>query len=331
MVTGMTTAAEAALDALRRWAATNRADLVAAAWHAGNTNITELANAAGRGRDVIYADLRARNIDPKTDRTENPPVPTLTPTLAPGWTDYDVPGWRHPHLLWVQARTQQDGGYAGRVAEWKFGTKPFTGAEPEPEIPQEWRDVHPTDSDLPEGDYGRWAKYNQRNQEIRLVKRVWAQARFDHQVIQRIQSPFQYSRKTVVDMWNDYVTARDALAAAYTALDTTADNEWRMAVLRIIDAKKPARTAAANWDSIAAEFAELDEWLLRQLGEEDHPMRAVVDAAKKDGIDASAWLIGSAYDYKSDYGRTPACDQIHDIIEKGDARIKEVERLLARS
>jgi hypothetical protein len=326
-VSAMTAAADLALDALRRWAATNRADLVAAAWHAGNRNITALANAAGRGRDVIYADLRSRGIDPKTDRTENPPV-TTTPTLAPGWTDYDVPGWRHPNLLWVQARVQADGDYAGRVSEWKFGTKPFTGTEPQPEVPEEWRTVHPTDSDLLEGDYGRWAKYNQRNQEIRLVQGVWARARFTLLIGQLLKKPHQYDGRTAAQFWTDYVAARDKLTSAYAALATTPDNMWRAATLNIVDAKKPAEDAAIRWDETAQLLAEQNEWLRRELGDDNYPSDAIAVAAKEHGIDVDGWLIGWPSDYTGSWSRSPACEQIHQVIETGDERVKTVELMI---
>lgn len=42
----------------------HRADLLAAAWHAGNRNVAELARAAGSARDTVYADLRSRGIYP---------------------------------------------------------------------------------------------------------------------------------------------------------------------------------------------------------------------------------------------------------------------------
>jgi hypothetical protein len=331
MVMGMT-AAEAALVALRRWAATNRADLVAAAWHAGNRNITALADAAGCGRDAIYADLRARNIDPKSDRQEKPPVLTTKTNEIPGMTELPVPGWRHPNLLKVSLKVESPG-TTWEQKRYEFITTPFTGTEPEPEIPDQWRGVHPTDSDLPEGDYERWAKNTQRNQEILLVQRVWAQARFDYLIGQLLKSPYRYGHETAADLWAAYAAARDKLTAAYAALDTTPDNRWRTALLAIVDATAPAELAASNWDATAEKFAEQDRWLLRQLGEQDHPVHAVATAAKKHGVnDAGDWLIGSTYDYEhGSWGRSPAIDEVHQIVEKGDKRIKAVESLLRKN
>ncbi len=54
---------------LGRWATRqdrlprDRADLLTAAWWAGNRNVAALARAANVGRDTVYADLRSRGID----------------------------------------------------------------------------------------------------------------------------------------------------------------------------------------------------------------------------------------------------------------------------
>jgi hypothetical protein len=61
---------EAALDAVSAWPRQrdrlpeHRADLLAAAWWAGNRNVTELARASDTARDTVYSDLRSRGIDP---------------------------------------------------------------------------------------------------------------------------------------------------------------------------------------------------------------------------------------------------------------------------
>ena len=61
---------KAALDAVSAWPRQrdrlpgHRADLLAAAWWAGNRNVTELARASDTARDTVYSDLRSRGIDP---------------------------------------------------------------------------------------------------------------------------------------------------------------------------------------------------------------------------------------------------------------------------
>jgi len=61
---------KATLDAVSAWPRQrdrlpeHRADLLAAAWWAGNHNVTELARAADTSRDTVYRDLRSRGVDP---------------------------------------------------------------------------------------------------------------------------------------------------------------------------------------------------------------------------------------------------------------------------
>lgn len=309
----MTEARTATLDALRRWAATNRADLLAAAWRAGNTNITELAGIIGRGRDVVYADLAARGINPKTDRLEPPTVPTADFTVLP------VPGWRHPNLIELAKKKTFLG------VEYRLQTKPFTGEEPEPDLPAEWSGTHPTEEHLPES----WKPAAQRDEEIRIIRKEWAKAHFTYRVGLLLRDPYlSYGSKDAAHYWDQYVTARDKLEEAYTALDTTPDTMWRSALLRIIDAKQPAKDAARRWDQVAEKFAVLDDWLLRRIGEENHPGRhsALTTAAKTHGVDISGWTISYCDDYQNeyDYGNTAAA-HIQNIIKEGDRRIAAVK------
>lgn len=65
----MTTDRERALAKLRAWSTPGRrADLLAAAWHAGETTIRVLAEAARVSRPTVYEDLTARGITPASDR-----------------------------------------------------------------------------------------------------------------------------------------------------------------------------------------------------------------------------------------------------------------------
>jgi hypothetical protein len=75
----MTPARERAMAALREWAAPGaRAQLIAAAWRAGEHNVAALAEAADVSRPTVYADLASVGIDPRTDRTERPVIGTIT-------------------------------------------------------------------------------------------------------------------------------------------------------------------------------------------------------------------------------------------------------------
>ncbi|MEV4212561.1 hypothetical protein [Micromonospora sp. NPDC049662] len=302
------------LDALRRWAATDRPTLVAACWRAGNRNISELARIAGVGREAIYADLRAKGIEPTRTREEPPTMPTTT-----GQADIElpVPGWRHPHL--VNVRKSRD----WRGVRYEFSTKPFTGREPEPELPEEWRNIHPSDGD---GERN-WERSSQRHTEIGLVRRVWARAHFGYQVGQLLGRRDGHPYSTPAEHWQAFVDARETLRTAYAALDTTLDNMWKSALLRVVDAKGPAQEAAEMWDRRASEFAALDGWLLKQLGEDEYPTHAIRDAAKEHGVDTTDWLIESHYEYTETWTSTPAIAEIEKMITAGDERIRQVSGL----
>ncbi|MBP2478437.1 hypothetical protein JOF53_007309 [Crossiella equi] len=77
-----------AMAALLAWAdrrerlTEDRVDLVAAAWRAGVHNVAELARVARVSRDTIYADLRAREIDPKSRDAVAPAPPSPGPDPA---------------------------------------------------------------------------------------------------------------------------------------------------------------------------------------------------------------------------------------------------------
>ncbi len=332
MLSGMTVDARiATLDKLRHWAGHTRAGLVADAWRAGNRNVTELARAARCGRDAIYADLRAHNIDPQTDREEPPTVPTTPTDTRPGVV-IPVPGWRHPNLAEVRQTSPGDGVHYG--PSYQVATVPFRGTEPEPALPAEWADVHPSAGNFSDDDAGkarRWDLVSQRRREIDWVRKAWARARFEHQIGEALRcadGTFPY--ETCAEVWARYAAARDKLTAAYAALDTTPDGMWRSALLRIVDAKAPATKAAEGWDSAAAKLSELDYWLLKQVGEGDYPVRAVETAATKHGVDISDWLLGGWGDYERDsWGRTttPAVAEVEKIIEDGDERIAAVREL----
>ncbi|MEU0074090.1 hypothetical protein ABZ027_31815 [Streptomyces sp. NPDC006332] len=61
----MSTRRDDVMAALRDWSKPGRrAELLAAAWQAGETNVSALAEAARISRPTVYADLRSRGIDP---------------------------------------------------------------------------------------------------------------------------------------------------------------------------------------------------------------------------------------------------------------------------
>ncbi|MFE9121313.1 hypothetical protein [Streptomyces sp. NPDC007172] len=82
----MSTTRDEALNELRAWSAPGRrADLIAAAWQAGETNVSALAEAARISRPTVYADLRSRGIDPD-HRQKGINVITISPLDIEGFT-----------------------------------------------------------------------------------------------------------------------------------------------------------------------------------------------------------------------------------------------------
>ncbi|MEU0031993.1 hypothetical protein, partial [Streptomyces sp. NPDC006335] len=82
----MSTRRDDVMAALRDWSKPGRrADLLAAAWQAGETNVSALAEAARISRPTVYADLRSRGIDPD-HRPKGNSVITISPLDIEGFT-----------------------------------------------------------------------------------------------------------------------------------------------------------------------------------------------------------------------------------------------------
>ncbi|MFE5713460.1 hypothetical protein ACFQ7J_21925 [Streptomyces sp. NPDC056501] len=74
------------MAALRSWSRPGRrADLLATAWQAGETNVSALAEAARISRPTVYADLRSRGIDPDRRKGTNM-ILDLSPLDIEGFT-----------------------------------------------------------------------------------------------------------------------------------------------------------------------------------------------------------------------------------------------------
>ncbi|MCB5912406.1 hypothetical protein [Streptomyces pinistramenti] len=83
----MSTTRDEALAALRGWSKPGRrADLIAAAWQAGETNVVALAEAARISRPTVYADLRSRGIDPDHRPKGSSVITNLSPLNIEGFT-----------------------------------------------------------------------------------------------------------------------------------------------------------------------------------------------------------------------------------------------------
>ncbi|MFG2978752.1 hypothetical protein ACGFYY_37920 [Streptomyces sp. NPDC048331] len=83
----MSTRRDEAMAALREWSKPGRrADLLAAAWQAGETNVSALAEAARVSRPTVYADLRSRGIDPDHRPKGKSVITNLSPLDIEGFT-----------------------------------------------------------------------------------------------------------------------------------------------------------------------------------------------------------------------------------------------------
>ncbi|MBT2469360.1 hypothetical protein J7E97_16115 [Streptomyces sp. ISL-66] len=104
---------------LRDWSTPGRrADLVAAAWQAGETTVSALAEAARTSRPTIYADLRSRGIDPDHRPKGTSVITNLSPLDIEGFTgigeqldaqlDAALLRWRaeHPDAGLEEAKTE---------------------------------------------------------------------------------------------------------------------------------------------------------------------------------------------------------------------------------
>jgi len=107
------------MAALRNWSKPGRrADLLAAAWQAGETNVSALAEAARISRPTVYADLRSRGIDPD-HRPKGNSVITISPLNIEGFTgvgermdaefDAALRRWAAEHPAATQEEGQAEG------------------------------------------------------------------------------------------------------------------------------------------------------------------------------------------------------------------------------
>jgi hypothetical protein len=229
-----------------------------------------------------------------------------------GFASVPVPGWRHPHLLDVRTRKTKLLGHQDGVV-----IKPFTGHEPEPVLPKGWDMVR-------EGE--DWRPVTQRQKEIGFVHDEWAKAAFEVKVGALLKQVDRYGGSPAAQVWEQFEQARDALTAAYAALRATPDGMWRAALVRIVEAKATARAAAKSWDSVAEQFARLDEQLLDAVGEEQYPGNAIGLAAAKHGVDVSGWLFGGVSDYRRSSWTSPTAARLVELkVEAGDALIAAVQ------
>lgn len=161
----------------------------------------------------------------------------------------------------------------GRRVRCEF--KPFTGREPEPEIPQAY-----WDTTLPEGVRSLMGLIHDE------ATRLWDIARYIHEL--------QVATDGAAPRWTAYTAARDAMNQAYEALgQPDAHQQWRSLVFQLTQAQDAALAAARDWDALARRIAQVDD---RRVYADIAPR----DAQRQAGIDQD-WDIRSLYDYQGGY------------------------------
>jgi hypothetical protein len=213
------------------------------------------------------------------------------------------------HLHFIDGKRDTEYPYGAR---YFFQFRPFTGSEPEPEMPDGlWNQLSEDD-------------YRLLRAEYQLAYELWAKTRFRRDITPMLRA--------AVPVWQEYERARSAMAAAFAAFWETSDIQWKAQILRLTDAHAQAETAARNWDDVAASLARAQDKHLRDVGEE-HELD-LRDVATGADLDISTWEICGDYDYKRPewhYGEfvTPAVRAVREAIGRQKDRLKEVDELAA--
>ncbi|MCT9092881.1 hypothetical protein N4G70_29010 [Streptomyces sp. ASQP_92] len=201
----------------------------------------------------------------------------------------------HPHLLKVTKNEYN------RVV---FEFKAFTGTEAEPERPRAmWTD------DMPE------AARDLLRDEYETAYNLWNDAHYVR-TLKTVVAEYSASAK-----WAAYAEARTAMTVAFTALNTTPDNEWNAAVSRLATAQEAAREAADTWDRAARQIAAVHH---------DHSGSYLSwnEAYKRAGIDATSWDVQDHYAYTSRYSTdTPLAEKLQDAINEQRDHLRTVSSL----
>ncbi|MFE4177153.1 hypothetical protein ACFRR7_34820 [Streptomyces sp. NPDC056909] len=200
--------------------------------------------------------------------------------------------YHHPHFRGLSKDTFD------RVA---FDFMPFTGAEQEPTPPGTfWRDA-----------FLSAAARDFLSAEYRLAHDLWRDAKYVREL--------KAAAAGADALWRRYVTARQEMDTAFTALETTADTHWRSAVSTLVTAQDTARAAADRWDEAAGKIAAVhDTFLYSDLSHDAAYLRA--------GVDPAGWVVGSAYDYR-DYCGTPLVRQVSEATEAQREHLRKVAAL----
>jgi hypothetical protein len=213
----------------------------------------------------------------------------------------DLTPFHHPHFLGGELTFRDSYG-----SSYRFAFRPFTGDEPEPQMPDDLPDQLAADD------------YRFLGAEYQFAYTMWAQARFRRAVIPMLRA--------AAPAWQEYQRATNAMAAAFAAFWETGDLQWRAQILRLTDTHAQAQAAARRWDEAAAGLARAQHEHIGDVGEErELDLR---DVAPDAGLDIARWDIGTADAYTSSWrDNWPAAAAVRSEIERQKVRLKEVDEL----
>ncbi|MFH8558918.1 hypothetical protein ACH4FE_35750 [Streptomyces celluloflavus] len=229
------------------------------------------------------------------------PVPAaLSPAPA---APADLSRYHHPHF-----QRAEPGRHEGWVS---YFFTAFTGREAEPVTPlAAYKDQTLT-----------WDQVGELSQQYDAARIMWSHARL------RLQAA-PVLRKAA-SLWQAQATARDEMRSVFRGFWTAEDGRWRARLLRLTDAERTAKAAAAAWDEVAEQLAKLTAEQVRAAGWDDElPLGTV---AQELGLDMPGWWIGQVNDYapRAYYDRrdTPLVAELVREIGQQRERLREVAQL----
>lgn len=274
----------AALDALRVWRKVvgDRGRLVANARACGAT-LAEIMDASGLAKGTVRkaSDASEDAMETSAARTRNP---------------YD-----HPNLVDCTST-----GFGGWRTEWR----PFTGAEPRPDLATAHPDWH--------------LAYRYDDPERQRLKATWRNA-LALWTAARFNTALRPLLARALPTWQAYQQARKAVDAAYAALMDAEDSKWRSGVLRLHEAHDELRRTVRAWDTEDHAIAACEQKYGEGLPEDDRPQTRF--AAAELGYDVSGWDLHSSIDFDPAAGgsathRSPG--QVEKLIQQQVSRIRQV-------
>ena len=177
--------------------------------------------------------------------------------------------YHHPHYLGTE-----DGPWGETI--WRF--RAFTGQEPLPRRPDSsYRDKTLT-----------FADRIHLLREYEAARIEWGHARMRVSAIPLLRQ--------AAPLWQDWKAAHATLRGTFAAFRDTETNRWRAQCLLLIDAETAAQAAAAAWDKVAGQLAELVDEHLEIVGF-DHAL-SLRTIAQDISLDAGDWLIGPSSSYQ---------------------------------